>query len=90
MGQHVNEGYYATYSYHPVKEALHTEFQNSATTLSDSSILWLVRKFEEAGSIQDKLRKGRLHSDDYRACQGSMRIGCTESTNIDSSTRCSC
>ncbi len=69
MGQHVNEGtdfcvknYYALRSYHRVKEAFHTEFPNSATTLSDSSILWLVRKFEEVGSIQDKPWKGRSHT----------------------------
>ncbi len=66
--QHVNKGtdfllktYYAKRLYHRVKEAFHTEFPNSATTLSDFSILQLVRKFDEAGSIQDKLRKGRLH-----------------------------
>ncbi len=53
--------YYATRLYRHVKEAFHTEFPNSVTTLSDSSILWLVRKFEEEGSIQDKQWKGRLH-----------------------------
>ncbi len=45
--------YYATRSYHRVKEAIHTEFPNSETT-SNSSILQLVRKFEELGSVQDK------------------------------------
>ncbi len=66
MGQRVNEErifvlktYYAMRSYCCVKEAFHTEFQNSAATLSDSMILRLVRKFEEAGSIHDKPRKGR-------------------------------
>ncbi len=57
----VSKTYYATRSYCCVKEAFHTDFPNSATTLSDSSILRLVRKFEEAGSIQDKLRKERSH-----------------------------
>ncbi len=53
--------YYVTPSYRRVKETFHTEFSNSATTLSDFSILWLVRKFEEAGSVQDKPWKERLH-----------------------------
>ncbi len=53
--------YYATRSYLSVKVAFHTEFLNSATT-SDSSILLLARKFEEAGNIQDKLWKERLHT----------------------------
>ncbi len=52
--------YYDTRLYHRVKEGFHTEFPNSSTTLSDSLILRLVRKFEGAGSIQDKLRKGKL------------------------------
>ncbi len=42
---------YATHSYRRVKETFHTEFPNSATTLSNSLILWLARKFEEVGSI---------------------------------------
>ncbi len=54
--------YYATDSYRRVKEEFYTEFPNSTTTLSDFSILWLVRKFKEAGSIQDKPRKGRPHT----------------------------
>ncbi len=42
---------YATHLYHCAKEAFHTESPNSATTFSDSWILQLVRKFEEAGSV---------------------------------------
>ncbi len=53
--------YFATRSYRRVKEAFHAEFPISATTLSDSLILHLVGMFEEAGNIQDKLQKGRLH-----------------------------
>ncbi len=51
--------YYATCSYRCVKEVFYTEFPNSVATLSDSSILRLVRKFEELGNIQDKPRTGR-------------------------------
>ncbi len=54
--------YYATHLYRRVKEIFHTEFPNSATTLSDSLILRLVTKFEEAESIQDKPWKGRPHT----------------------------
>ncbi len=43
--------YYAMRSYRRMKETFRTEFPNSATMLSDSSILWLIRKFEEAGSV---------------------------------------
>ncbi len=53
--------FYATCSYRLVNEAFHTEFPNSTTTLLDSSILQLVRKFEKGGSIQDKLGKGIPH-----------------------------
>ncbi len=54
--------YYAKRLYRRVKEAFHTEFPNSATSLSDSLILRLVRKFEEARSIHDTLQKGRPHT----------------------------
>ncbi len=57
----VSKTYYATRSYRRVKEAFHTEFPNSVTMLLDSSILWLVRKFEEAGSVQDKPWKRSSH-----------------------------
>ncbi len=53
--------YYATCLYCRVKGAFHTKFPNSVTTL-DFLILRLVRKFEEAGSVQDKLWKGRSHT----------------------------
>ncbi len=60
--------YYATRSYHCVKEAFHTEFPNSLTTLSDSSILLLVRKFKVAGSVQEKPQKERPHTATTTEC----------------------
>ncbi len=54
----VSKTYFATRQYRRVKETFHTELPNSATALSDSLLLRLVRKLEEVGSIQDKPRKG--------------------------------
>ncbi len=55
--------YYAMHLYRRVKESFHnTEFPNSVTTLSDSSILRLVRKFEEVGRVHNEPRKSRPHT----------------------------
>ncbi len=65
--------YYATRSNHRVTEAFHTEFANSVTTLSDSSILRLVRKFEEVRSVQDKPWKERPHRATTTECVKDVR-----------------
>ncbi len=45
--------YHATCSYRHAKEAFHTEFLNSATTLSDSSILRRLKVFRTSHGRED-------------------------------------
>ncbi len=71
--------YYATYSYRLVKETFRTEFPNSATTLSDSLILRLPRKFKKAGNVQDKPEKGTPHTATTEEhVKEVCEFGCTE------------
>ncbi len=80
--------YYATRLNHRLKEAFHTEFLNSVTLYSDSSILRLIRKFEEVGSVQDKPWKGRPHT--ATTVESVEEVCELVAQNPHTLTRCSC